>query len=93
MASQDGRDGSVTVNQDANVWAGLFDAGERASFEIAPGRGAWVHVVRGAIELGGELLETGDAAAIDEPGVLEIAGKYAASPSGHAGEVLVFDLG
>ena len=85
IASQDGRDGSVTVNQDANIWAGLFDAGERASFEVAAGRGAWVHVVRGAVEVGGKLLEAGDAAAIDEPGKLEIIGK-------NAGEVLVFDL-
>ena len=85
IASQDGRDGSVTVNQDASIWAGLFDAGERASFEVAAGRGAWVHVVRGAVEVGGKLLEAGDAAAIDEPSKLEIIGK-------NAGEVLVFDL-
>ena len=85
VASQDGRDGSVTVNQDANLWAGCFDAGEKGSFVIAAGRGAWVHVVRGSIELGGKLLEAGDAAAIDEPGQVEISGK-------DAGEVLVFDL-
>ena len=85
VASPDGRDGSVTVNQDASLWAGLFDAGERASFEVKGGRGAWVHVVRGAIELDGTRLEAGDAAAIDEAGTHEIAGTS-------SGEVLVFDL-
>jgi redox-sensitive bicupin YhaK (pirin superfamily) len=85
VASQDGRDGSVTVQQDMNLLAGLFDEGERASFEVKRGRGAWVHVVRGSIELAGTPLGAGDAAAIDEAGTFEIAGK-------HAGEVLVFDL-
>ena len=85
VASQDGRDGSLTIHQDANVYAGLFDAGERASIEVKPGRGAWVHVARGAIELDGKLLDSGDAAAIDESGTFEIVGK-------DEGEVIVFDL-
>lgn len=85
VASADGRDGSVTVHQDMNLHAGLFDAGERASFEVKPGRGAWVHVARGAIDLAGQRLEAGDAAAIDESGTFEIVGAA-------GGEVLVFDL-
>lgn len=85
VASQDGRDGSITVHQDANLYAGLFEPGERASFEVKPGRGTWVHVARGAIDLAGKYLDTGDAAAIDESGTFEIVGKDSA-------EVLVFDL-
>ena len=85
VASQDGRDGSVTIHQDASLSAGLFDAGERASFDVKSGRGAWLHVVRGAVELDGQLLEAGDAAAIDEAGPHAIAGK-------NSGEVLLFDL-
>jgi redox-sensitive bicupin YhaK (pirin superfamily) len=85
VASADGRDGSVTIHQDATLLAGLFDAGERASFEVKPGRAAWVHVARGAIELGGTLLEAGDAAGIEDAGAHEIVGKGGA-------EVLVFDL-
>ncbi|MDB4935885.1 MAG: hypothetical protein JWP87_2857 [Labilithrix sp.] len=85
VASRDGRDGSVSVQQDVSLYAGLLDTGERAPFEVKPGRGAWVHVVRGAIELAGSSLAAGDAAAIDEAGTFEITGK-------DNGEVLVFDL-
>ena len=85
VASRDGREGSITVHQDMSLYAGLFEEGERASFEVKPGRGAWVHVARGTIELGGTRLVAGDAAAIEDPGTFEIIGK-------DGGEVLVFDL-
>ena len=85
VASSDGREGSVTVSQDVSLYAGLFDEGERASFELQPGRGAWVHVVRGTIELKGTRLDAGDAAAFEDAGKFEIVGKG-------GGEVLVFDL-
>jgi redox-sensitive bicupin YhaK (pirin superfamily) len=86
VASHDGRDGSITVHQDVSLYAGLFDDGERASFEVKPGRGAWVHVASGAVELAGTRLATGDAVAIEDAGTYELAGK-------ERGEVLVFDLG
>jgi quercetin 2,3-dioxygenase len=85
VASQDGREGSVTVHQDVSLYAGLLGDGERASFEVSAGRAAWVHVARGAIELAGQRLEAGDAAAIEEASAFEIAGK-------DDSEVLVFDL-
>jgi len=85
VASHDGREGSVTVHQDVDLYAGLLDDGERASFEVKPGRGAWVHVASGAVELAGTRLVTGDAAAIEEAGTYELAGK-------DHGEILVFDL-
>jgi hypothetical protein len=85
VASRDGREGSVTVHQDVDLYAGLFDEGERASFEVKPGRGAWVHVANGTVELGGTRLVAGDAVAIEDAGTYEIAGK-------EQGEVLVFDL-
>ncbi len=85
VASHDGREGSITVHQDVDLYAGLFDDGERATFEVRPGRGAWVHVATGAVELAGTRLATGDAVAIEKPGTYELAGK-------ERGEVLVFDL-
>ena len=85
VASRDGRDGSVTIHQDASLYAGLFDRGEKAAFELARGRYAWIHVARGAVTVNGEVLRAGDAAAIDESGTVEIAGQ-------EQGEVLVFDL-
>jgi quercetin 2,3-dioxygenase len=85
VASPDGRDGSVTIHQDAALYAGILREGERASFPLAAGRHAWVHVAKGTARVNGELLRAGDAAAIDDPGAIEIAGQ-------DAGEVLLFDL-
>jgi redox-sensitive bicupin YhaK (pirin superfamily) len=88
VASPDGEGGSVTIHQDARLYAGLFAAGERATFDVKSGRGAWVHVARGAIELDGTVLQAGDAAAIDEPTSHVIVGASGATDA----EVLVFDL-
>lgn len=85
VASRDGRDGSVTIHQDAETWATLLEDGEEVRHGLRPGRHAWVHVARGAVEIGGTRLEAGDAAAIDEPGVVAVAGRGSA-------EVLLFDL-
>ena len=85
VASHDGREGSITVHQDVSVYAGLLDEGERASFVLKAGRGAWVHVASGAVEIAGTRLATGDAVSIEEAGTYELAGR-------ERGEVLVFDL-
>ncbi len=85
VASPDGRDGSVTIHQDATLYAGVFKEGERATFEIAPRRYAWVHVAKGSVRVNGEVLRAGDAASFDEAGKIEISGQ-------DAGEVLLFDL-
>jgi redox-sensitive bicupin YhaK (pirin superfamily) len=85
VASRDGRDGSVTIHQDASMYAGLFDRGEKATFLVKPGRHVWVHVARGTVVVDGQRLNAGDAASVDEAGPLEIAGE-------EAGEVLLFDL-
>ncbi len=85
VASRDGRDGSVTIHQDAALYAGIFGEGERATFTLGAGRRAWLHVARGTVQVNGELLRAGDAAAIDEAGAIEIAGQ-------DTGEVLLFDL-
>ncbi len=85
IASRDGRDGTVTIHQDANLYAGVLARGEKASLEIAPGRHAWVQVAKGTVQVNGESLHAGDAAAFDQAGAIEILG-------GDAAEVLVFDL-
>jgi redox-sensitive bicupin YhaK (pirin superfamily) len=85
VASQDGRDGSLTVHQDVNLYAGLFATAEKGRHEVLPGRYAWIQVARGSLEVNGTRLDAGDAAAVSEPGALEIAGKEDA-------EVLLFDL-
>lgn len=85
VASRDGRDGSVLVHQDVNLYASLLGAGERIRYEVPAARKAWIHVARGSVEIGGTRLDAGDAAAVRDAGGLDIAGKDAA-------EVLVFDL-
>ncbi len=85
VASGDGADGSVQINQDARLYAGLFDGDESAELTIAPGRLAYVHLVRGELEVNGRRLQAGDALKFrDEPRV-QVA-------TGSGAEVLVFDL-
>ena len=83
VASPDGRDGSVTIHQDALVYAGLFDGAERASYELTKGKG-YVHVARGRISVNGHVLQAGDALKTDG-GAIELK-------DGERAEVLVFDL-
>ncbi len=83
VASQDGREGSVSVNQDVNLYAGLFDAGEQAT--APPSRYAWLHVVKGTVDVNGETLSAGDAAAFQPHETFSVTG-------GQTAEVLLFDL-
>ena len=85
IASSDARDGSVTIHQDADVYAGLFDGAESAVHELAPGRRAYVHVARGSISVNGQALGAGDAAKLTGVEQLELE-------NGEGAEVIVFDL-
>jgi redox-sensitive bicupin YhaK (pirin superfamily) len=85
VASPDGRDGSVTIHQDAALYAALLDGEERVAHALAPGRRAYVHVARGRVSANGQALEAGDALKLTaEPQVVLERGANA--------EVLVFDL-
>ena len=84
IASPDGRDDSVTIHQDALLFAGLFDGDERARYALAPGRKGYVHVARGSVDVNGQRLSAGDA--------LKSDGGELAIERGKGAEVLVFDL-
>jgi redox-sensitive bicupin YhaK (pirin superfamily) len=85
VVSPDGADDSVTIQQDARMYAGLFDGDERATLDLAEGRLGYVHVVRGEITVNGRALKAGDALLYrDEPRI--------AIEQGRDAEVLVFDL-
>jgi redox-sensitive bicupin YhaK (pirin superfamily) len=84
IASPDGADGSVSLHQDARVYAGLFDAAERVSYSLPSGRLCYVHVARGSLQANGKKLAAGDALKTD---ATEIR-----IDSGDQAEVLVFDL-
>ncbi len=85
VGSRDGRDGSVTIHQDVNLYAGRFNGEQTASVPIEEGRLVWVHVVRGAITVNGHPLGTGDAAALSAEMAVELS-------DGEQAEVLVFDM-
>jgi redox-sensitive bicupin YhaK (pirin superfamily) len=85
VASSDGAHGSVMLHADAALYAGLFDGNESAELALAPDRKAYVHLVRGTLEINGQQLGTGDAALLEHESRIKLA-------KGLDAEVLVFDL-
>jgi quercetin 2,3-dioxygenase len=85
VASADGADGSVSMNADASMYAGLFDGDEKATLALRAGRKAYVHLVRGDLQVNGQALHTGDALMADGVDTLTLE-------KGAGAEVLVFDL-
>jgi hypothetical protein len=85
LASQNGRDGSVTVRQDVDLWAARLGSGERLSFRLKPRRRAWIQMARGGAAVNEMHLRAGDGAAVSEEDILEVKGAEEA-------ELLLFDL-
>jgi len=85
VASRDAAEGSLLIHTDARVYLGTLDAGHAVTQEIAPGRHAWLQVLRGAVTLNGQTLETSDGAAVSDETALAIEASTNA-------EVMLFDL-
>jgi len=85
IASPDGKDGSVTIHQDARLYVSLLAPGQEVKHDLGKGRYAWLQVAKGAVELNGKRLAQGDGAAVSDEGTLAIKGTDEA-------EVLLFDL-
>ena len=86
VASRDGRDGSVTIHQDVDLYAAILARGETVRHALRPGRHAWVQVAAGEVTLNGEWLEAGDGAAVSDEQTIEISSEE------RGAEVLLFDL-
>jgi redox-sensitive bicupin YhaK (pirin superfamily) len=86
IASRDGRDGSVTIHQDADIFASILDKDAAVTHTIAEGRKVWVQVVRGTIDMNGQELRAGDGARAEDVATLTITARADDS------EVLLFDL-
>lgn len=86
VGSRDGREGSITIHQDVNLYATLLKEGEAVNHTLAEGRVAWLQVVRGAAQLNGQPLTAGDGAAMTQEPKITLQGA-----SDHA-EVLLFDM-
>ncbi len=85
IAAGDGRQGAVTIHQDADLWTARLGPGQSVRHNLKPGRHAWLQVARGAVSLSGRTLGAGDGAALTDEPALEIS---ATAPA----EVLLFDL-
>jgi redox-sensitive bicupin YhaK (pirin superfamily) len=85
IAGPDGKDGSVTIHQDAQLYVSLLEAGQEVQYELGEGRYAWLQVAKGTVDLNGKSLNQGDGAAVSQEQKLVVKG---ASES----EVLLFDL-
>jgi redox-sensitive bicupin YhaK (pirin superfamily) len=86
VASRGGRDGSVTIHQDVDLYASVLGVGDKASHSLKSGRKVWVQVARGAAKLNGAVLKAGDGAAIEAESIVTLEG------TADEAEVLVFDL-
>jgi redox-sensitive bicupin YhaK (pirin superfamily) len=85
ITSKSGRSGSITIHQDADLWLGRMEAGQKLTHALAEERHAWLHVAEGEITLNGATLTGGDAAAVAGEDKLLL---NATKPS----QVLLFDL-
>jgi redox-sensitive bicupin YhaK (pirin superfamily) len=85
IASNDGRDGSVTVHQDVNLFAATVEADQEISHTMTPTRYAWIQVARGSVRVNGETADQGDGVIVMGESDLNLVGNTAT-------EVLFFDL-
>ncbi len=85
VVDPDGRDGALAIAQDARLYVATLGRGERAGLELAPGRGAYVHVASGSVRLEGRVLGPGDGAAVEDVPALGLEGVEEA-------EVVLWDL-
>ena len=85
MTSKSGREGSLPINQDADLYVAKLEAGGKASHALKPNRHAWLHVAQGEVKVNGDTLRAGDAAALSDETQVQLV---AAKPS----QVLLFDL-
>ena len=85
VASKLGRDGSFSINQDADLYLARLDAGTEVSHELHLGRHAWLHVAEGEVEVNGTTLKTGDAASLSDESDVKLVGAKSS-------QVLLFDL-
>jgi redox-sensitive bicupin YhaK (pirin superfamily) len=74
LGSRTGRDGSVTIHRDVDLYASVLNSGSTVRHALQPGRAAWLHVARGTVTLDGAELRAGDGVGIKAAGHIEISG-------------------
>lgn len=91
LVAPGGEDGALDVHQDARLYSAILAPGERVAHALSPGRGAWIQVAAGNVDVNGVSLRAGDGAAIEGESSLAITAS--AADTGSAAEILLFDLG
>ena len=86
IGSRSGRDNSVTIHQDVDLYLGSLNEGDRLTYQIDPNRAVWIQVTKGEVKLNQKLLQAGDGAAIIDEAEIAIAGNSSDS------EILLFDM-
>ena len=86
MGSQDGRDGSVTIHQDVNLYSTILDVDQKVTHNLPTNRSVWLQVVKGAVSVNDQSLSAGDGAAIFLEEKITLKGLADKT------EVLLFDL-
>jgi redox-sensitive bicupin YhaK (pirin superfamily) len=86
VGSRDGREGSVTIHRDVDLYASLLDAADQVRHVFAPGRKGWLQLARGTAVLAGQSLRAGDGVAFEGGEALDLTGTE------DQAEVLVFDM-
>jgi redox-sensitive bicupin YhaK (pirin superfamily) len=85
VASPSGRDGSIGINQDVNVYLARLNSGEAVRHSLPPQRHGWIQIAEGEVTLDGEILKPGDAVALSEESGFELRASQTA-------QVLIFEL-
>lgn len=85
IGSRDGRDGSVVIHQDVDLYASLLSADKSVAFDIKPGRKVWLQIIKGKISVDGQALGAGDGLGLLDAGTINLAAQENA-------EFLLFDL-
>jgi len=88
IASPEAEEGSLKIHQDAKLLATLLEEGKSVTHELKPGRGVWIQVARGSVNVNGRTLNAGDGAAISDEAEVKLTG----SSGDKKAEVLLFDL-
>ena len=86
IASKTGRNGSMVINQDANLLLARLAPGQKATHRLESGRHAWVHVAEGEVVVNGDTLRAGDAVGLSNEATIDLAGGSAKS------QAIIFDL-
>jgi hypothetical protein len=85
VVSQDARDGSIGIQQDADLYISRLKSGEQNEFRLRPTRGAWIQVIKGQVKVNGKELSSGDAASFENEDMLKLTALQDS-------ELMLFDL-